>query len=175
MQAKDRQRAVFNQSCPVSMKEAVEDVLVDGPRNLSWIMRREPNSEKVVKQWSGALGMVKAQFIMLINTTYIHGPPSLFWVPHRLSVHLVYQEVSTTRLGKYILNFIIWFTTIQRWQMPFINGYTILELYYKARKPNYRKALQNVLHLATSLIVYVVEFLMSPRRYITISFYCIRF
>ena len=33
----------------------------------------------------------------------------LFWVSStRLNVHLVYQEVSTTRLGKYVLNFIIW-------------------------------------------------------------------
>lgn len=99
-------------------------------------MRTEPNSEKVVKQWSGALGMVKAQFIMLINTTYIHGPHSLFWVSST-QAQCSSGLSRSTRLGKYILNFIIWFTTIQGWQMPFINGYTKLELYYKARKPNY--------------------------------------
>lgn len=59
--------------------------------------------------------------------------------------------------------------------MPIINGYAIPELYDKARNPNYQKTFKNVLHLPISLIVYAMEFLMSPRRYITISFHFIKF
>lgn len=35
VQGKHQQRAVFNQSCPTGMKEIVEDVQIDGPRNVN--------------------------------------------------------------------------------------------------------------------------------------------
>lgn len=95
--------AVFNQSCPASLKEAVQEAWTDGARNLK--MRKVLNSEKVVKQWFGGGGLVRAWFIILINTTNAHrslqsllGEFHTAWCPPSLSR-------STTRL--YFLHFIL--------------------------------------------------------------------